>query len=270
MSASFTFHPDRPLHILAIDTSTDTLSLAVGIWPAGSALTGAPAQIWQHMGAGAAQSSGTLIPAAFTLLNQAQLTVSALDVIAFGAGPGSFTGLRTACSVAQGLALGAHLPVLPVSTLLCVAEDWRLRYAASRNISEQTVWSLLDARMDEVYLAAWRWKPLLHNHHRISHWQAIGQPWLCKPEHISHAPGFTPDAVCAGNVQDIYGSRLPVMVPSARPCATAMLHLAPALLQSGAAIDPALALPQYVRNKVAQTTAEREAARLAQTQPSGQ
>lgn len=250
--------------MLAIDTSTNTLSLAVGTWPAGPAPAGAPAQVWQHTGAGAAQSSGTLIPAALALLEQAGLSVRALDAIAFGAGPGSFTGLRTACSVAQGLALGAQLPVLPVSTLLCVAEDWRLRQPGC--IPEgQTIWSLLDARMDEVYLAAWQWQPLRHSGSLLSHWQPLDQPWLVKPEQITSVPGFAPDTPCAGNVQDIYGTRLPMAVHQARPCATAMLHLAPALLQAGAAIDPALALPHYVRNKVAQTTTEREATR--QTQP---
>src|SRR4051794_16897671 len=101
--------------ILAFDTSTETLSIA---------LTDGR-QTWQHTGAGGAKASAALIPAVLALLAEAGLRLAELDAIAFGAGPGSFTGLRTACSVAQGLAFGADVPVLPVDTLLAVAEEAR-------------------------------------------------------------------------------------------------------------------------------------------------
>ena len=101
---------------LAFDTSTDRLSIAVTDG----------ARVWQHSGAGGAQASSTLIPAILALLAEAGLQLGELDAIAFGRGPGSFTGLRTACAVAQGLAFGARqgagMPVLPIDTLMAVAE----------------------------------------------------------------------------------------------------------------------------------------------------
>ncbi len=126
------------LNLLALDTSTDQLSVAV---------QRADGQRFAHTGAGGAQASATLIPAVQALLAQAGLSLSDLRAIAFGRGPGSFTGLRTACSVAQGLAWGAGVPVLPIDTLLAVAEAARSAHGATH------VLALLDARMNEVYAA---------------------------------------------------------------------------------------------------------------------
>ena len=100
----------RTLRLLALDTSTEVLSVALGQHE-GAALR----HVRQHTGAGAAQSSAALIPAVLRLLSEAGWQLADLQAIVFGAGPGSFTGLRTACAVAQGLALGANVPVLPVN-----------------------------------------------------------------------------------------------------------------------------------------------------------
>jgi tRNA threonylcarbamoyladenosine biosynthesis protein TsaB len=98
---------------------------------------------------GGAQASTTLVPAILGLMAQAGLRFPELNAIVFGRGPGSFTGLRTACSVAQGLGLGAGegTPLLPVDTLLAVAEDARHRHGVRQVVA------MLDARMDEIYLA---------------------------------------------------------------------------------------------------------------------
>ena len=103
------------MRVLAFDTSTDTLSVAVQHG----------AQVLEHSGPGGAQASTTLIPAIRALLAQAGLTFARLDAVVFGRGPGSFTGLRTACSVAQGLAYGAGVPVLPVNCLELEEEEIR-------------------------------------------------------------------------------------------------------------------------------------------------
>ena len=228
------------MNLLAFDTSTDALSIAVC----------KGAQVWQHIGAGGAQASSTLIPAIMALMSQAGLRFEDLNAIAFGKGPGSFTGLRTACSVAQGLALGAGVPVLPVDTLLAVAEEARFHIDGDKPLR---VMSLLDARMDEVYAACYEFDG--------SVWTQHGDYGLCKPEELrqSTAPGAVWQI--AGNAHAVYGTRLPMMAAApvhALPTATAMLRLAPALLASGYAVPGDQALPTYIRDKVAKTTLERQ------------
>ena len=227
------------MNLLAFDTSTETLSVALA-WTVGG-----QAQEARQESEGGREASATLIPTVQALLAQAGLELGQLQAIAFGRGPGSFTGLRTACAVAQGLALGAQLPVLPVDTLMAVAEDARARHGCTQ------VLAALDARMGEVYACAYR--------HGADGWQALGEVTLGAPESLVLLPGF----VLAGNVQVAYGARLPAPAFPARPCADALLRLAPALLAAGQALPADQALPLYVRDKVAQTTAEREAAKAA-------
>ncbi len=253
MQNSLTWSPDQPLHLLAIDTSTSTLSLGVARWAAHSTTP----HLFLHQGAGAAQSSGSMIPAIQDLLTQAELSLSDLHAIVFGAGPGSFTGLRTACAVAQGLALSANLPVLPVNTLMAVAQDWHTHHQALKE--DGVVWSLIDARMQEMYAGSWR----LQHFQGWPSWHEAHPACLVAPNHLEALPELHQASCRAGNVTAEYGDVLPWSVDPAMPTAAAMLQLAPALLLQGQAIDPALALPYYVRNKVAQTTAERAAAAAA-------
>jgi tRNA threonylcarbamoyladenosine biosynthesis protein TsaB len=262
---------------LAFDTSTDRLSIAVtdGV------------RVWQHSGAGGAQASSTLIPAILGLLAEAGLQLGDLDAIAFGRGPGSFTGLRTACAVAQGLAFGARngagMPVLPIDTLMAVAEETRFQVrghphpsplpegegareenAASANTLRVT--ALLDARMDEMYVQGYEFNSGM--------WMQTMGCELIRPENLAdyllREPG---SQLLAGNVFEVYAQRLPVaLAPIAHlhalPTATALLRLAPALAAAGQCVDASLALPLYVRDKVAFTTEERAASKaLAATQP---
>ena len=226
------------MKLLAFDTSTEVLSVALSDGD----------RLWQHTGPGAAQASSTLIPAILDLLAQAGLQLAELDALVFGRGPGSFTGLRTACSVAQGLALGAKLPVLPLDTLLAVAEEARFRYQPGVDTLQLT--ALLDARMDEMYVQRFAWA--------AGAWTALDSCTLHRPENF--LPGAA-DTLLAGNVFKVYAGRLPAW-PSpqnleALPTAGAMLRLAPALLAAGHGVDAADALPLYVRDKVALTTEER-------------
>src|SRR5437763_14596303 len=110
--------------LLAFDTATERMSIALN----------ARGKTWTREGDGGAQASATLIPAILALLAQAGVALRELDAIAFGRGPGAFTGLRTACSVAQGLAFGANKPVLAIDTLLAVAEDARAGHNAPGSV----------------------------------------------------------------------------------------------------------------------------------------
>lgn len=200
-----------------------------------------------QQGEGGAKASATLIPLIHALLARGGVTLSQLDAIVFGRGPGSFTGLRTACSVAQGLAFGAGVPVLPVDTLMAVAQHALVTGGASKVVA------LLDARMDEVYCAAYA--------HDGAHWRQAGGFTVGPPESVIVPEGWT----LAGNAFAAYGKRLPTAVPrvDALPSAQAMLMLAPGLILAAGAVPADRALPLYIRDKVAQTTQEREAARAA-------
>jgi tRNA threonylcarbamoyladenosine biosynthesis protein TsaB len=224
--------------LLAFDTSTEIMSVAVA--------RGAHAPVLSHEGAGGAQASATLIPAALALLQQAGVQLADLDAIVFGRGPGSFTGLRTACAVAQGLGFGAGVPVLAVDTLLAVAED------ARHSAGVERVLAVLDARMDEVYCAAYAFDG--------GEWRTRQEPALVRPEDLVLPPGYA----IAGNAGQAYAGRLPAAaaVVEARPQATALLRLAPAQLAAGRAQPAAQALPLYIRDKVAQTSEERAARKV--------
>ncbi|ROR20265.1 tRNA threonylcarbamoyladenosine biosynthesis protein TsaB [Comamonas sp. BIGb0124] len=254
------------MKFLALETSTDTLSVALGAMATAPGSAGpTPVVLGHYSGAGGAQSSATLLPAISQLLADAGWRLDELDAIVFGAGPGSFTGLRTACSVAQGLALGAGLRVIPVDTLMCVAEEARYQYTLSHPGESpcSRVAAAMDARMDEIYLGVFEWPAGLSSP-STGLPAARGEAGLAAPEALD----LPADTLVAGNARAVFGERLPAATRAlpfvhCLPTATALLRLAPALLQRGDAVDPALAMPRYVRDKVAKTTAERLAERQA-------
>ncbi|CAM2192826.1 tRNA threonylcarbamoyladenosine biosynthesis protein TsaB [Paraburkholderia kururiensis] len=244
--------------LLAIDTSTEFCSVALLCSAGDTSGATAPAapRIWMRHEATGAVSSTRLLPAIRELFDEAGFVLSDCGAIAFGAGPGSFTGLRTATGVAQGLAFGLGVPVVPVGTLLACAEAARLA-----DPSVTRVLAALDARMDEVYWADFAWDG------EQQEWRTIQAASLDAPAHLS-----IPDVpfTLAGNAAAAFGERLPAAahaqrvdgdaVPHARAVATAALRA----LRAGRTVRPDEAAPEYVRNKVAQTVAERLAARSAQ------
>ena len=240
-------NPSKPLKFLAFDTSTDRLSVAVtdGV------------RVWQHSSPGGALASTTLIPAILGLLADSNMALGDMDAVVFGRGPGSFSGLRTACAVAQGLAFGANqgagIAVLPVDTLMAVAEEARFQQhgTAVGGAKPITITALLDARMDEMYVQSYEFSS--------GRCRLVGDCKLIRPENLVPEPLTQ---LLAGNVFGVYAGRLPAELAKltcvdALPTATALLRLAPALAAAGQCIDAAQALPLYVRDKVAQTTVER-------------
>ncbi len=239
------------MKLLAFDTSTELISIAVTRHIDGQT------RLWQHSGVGGAQASSTLIPIIETLMAEADLRFEELDAIVFGRGPGSFTGLRTACAVAQGLGFGAGVPLLPVDTLLAVAEEARAQQAPQQQ--NLRLLALLDARMGELYAAPYVYTQGL--------WVQQADFSLLQPEQLR----LDDAQALAGNVFAAYAERLslPPTLPcwQALPTAAALLRLAPALLAAGNAVAAADALPRYIRDKVAQTTAERTAAKASPPPP---
>jgi len=210
-------------------------------------------------------------------LEEMGLALNDLDALVLGRGPGSFTGLRTACAVIQGLAYGTRgarhpdgMPVLAVDTLMAVAEDARCRWVEQPDQLQRgplTITALLDARMDEMYAATYVFPDPLCAEARLQ-----GGPWLTRPEDLGGVLSVdAASGLWAGNVFDVYGARLPD-TPAQRvlawPTAEALLRLAPALLAQGLAGPAASAQPLYVRDKVAQTTEERtQLSKAALTSP---
>lgn len=232
--------------VLAFDTSTETLAVALA---AGGRVVG-------HVEPGGPRASAALLPAVGRLLGAAGLPMAALDAIAFGRGPGAFTGLRTSCAVAQGLGLGLGRPLLPLDSLLLVAEDARAQTGAGDPFE---VGVAMDARMDEVYAGRYRWVG--------GAWRTITAPALYTLPALAAAWQDAPPCV-AGSALAAFGARLPLpaavqRVPAEADRAAALGRLALAAWASGAAIDAADALPLYLRDKVALTTDERAAVREA-------
>jgi len=174
------------------------------------------------------------------------MKLAKLDGIAFGAGPGSFTGVRIACGVAQGLALGANLPVIGVSTLQALAQD------AGHN----KIITALDARMAEVYHAAYEI--------RDGEWHTLSEPSLCLPQSAPPVEGDRWFGVGSGFsahgdlLRARYAENLAAINEKAVPLASAIVRLAVPLFEAGKGMDAAAALPLYLRDKVALKTSERQ------------
>ena len=232
------------VRLLAIDTATDQLAVAVV----------ADERDFCAQEAGGARASQRLLPLVFELLQAAGLQAAQLNAVAFGRGPGAFTGLRTATSVAQGLALGIGCPVLPIDSLMIVAEEARVHHGVNE------LWVAMDARMDEVYAGAYR--------HADEHWHVPHEGALMTLPALHAAWQLRPPLAVAGSALAAFGERL--QCAGARCLddvgadrAAALARLARSAWARGEAVDAAQALPLYLRDKVALTTAERVAARAS-------
>jgi tRNA threonylcarbamoyladenosine biosynthesis protein TsaB len=214
-------------------------------------------------GPGPSSHSQLLLPMVDRLLAEAGVPLSALDAIAFGAGPGSFTGLRIACGVAQGLALAIDRPVVPVDSLSSMA------WASGR----ADVIACLDARMGEVYVAACRIRR--PGPHAIDATiEQVVAPTVCAPDAVPVPPGDGWSG--CGNGFALHGpalrARLPRLVAidaDAMPDARSVAVLGALGLRAGRALDAALAAPLYVRDKVALDAHEQAALRAGAARARG-
>jgi tRNA threonylcarbamoyladenosine biosynthesis protein TsaB len=177
------------------------------------------------------------------VLSEAGLEVSQLDAIAFARGPGSFTGLRIACGVTQGIAFAVELPVVPVSTLVALAQG------AYRTSGHENVIAAIDARMGEVYWGLFQLSQgglmEARSEEQVS---ALGDIALAQGDDlwVGVGSGWGTAAVASAHIQ----GRLCAVEPRLLPDARDILSLARALYSQGAYVPAAQALPTYLRNKV--------------------
>jgi tRNA threonylcarbamoyladenosine biosynthesis protein TsaB len=197
---------------------------------------------------GGSAASRRLIADALELLAHAGLRIEALDGLAATVGPGAFTGLRTACAVTQGLAFALERPVLPLDSLMLVAED-----ALQQGQIDGELWVAMDARMQEVYAASY---------------VLVDDQW-----HVREAPAlYTLDALAArwqrlapaavaGSAIEAFGAALPCAdlrcIPRQQDRGRALASLVRRRWPAAPRVDAARLLPLYLRDKVALTTDER-------------
>jgi tRNA threonylcarbamoyladenosine biosynthesis protein TsaB len=221
------------MKVLGLETSTEHCSIA--LWQDGQVVSRTELADQRH--------SEILLPMIDALLKEQGCRLRDMDGLAFGAGPGSFTGVRIAASVAQGLSLGAGIPVMPVCTLEALAEASGLDRVAAA----------LDARLDEVYFAAYE--------KQDAAWKTVIPPCLSAIADLPPLPGTGWSGVGTGfSVLEGELARhllLKDVQPDQVPDASAIVVLGARMLMSGAGLDPADAQPIYLRDKVALTIEER-------------
>lgn len=230
-----------PVTLLAIDTATEVCSVAIAMGD----------RVLERVEAVGQSHSERVLPMVHELLESAGQSLSRCDAIAFGAGPGAFTGLRIACGIAQGLAFGVGRPAIAVGNLAAVALAARAAMPGTRRTLVA-----IDARMQEVY-----WALYAMDGHIPS--ELAGPALAPAHELIDICRRYAPDAV-AGNALLAFpgvAARLEcALAPDARASAASIATLAVGLFAAGGAVPAALAAPIYVRDRVALTISERRAA----------
>lgn len=224
------------MKILALDTSTEYCSLA--LWLEGTIVSKEVLAGQKH--------TELLLPMLRKMLAESGLALTQLDGFAFGAGPGSFTGLRIACGIVQGLAFATDRPVIGISTLEAMAQ----KTGASH------VMTAIDARMGEIYYAAYI--------HTVDGWSTAQTPILCLPQHIPQVAGEGCWVGCGSGfdqhyklLADLNRDRLCRIVQGCYPHAQEIAQLAAPQLTKGLGVAAEDAAPVYIRNKVALKENER-------------
>lgn len=224
------------MNIIALDTSTEYCSLA--LWLNNELISKEVLAGQRH--------SELLLPMLHTMLAEASVTLNQIGGIAFGAGPGSFTGLRIACGVVQGLAFSQNIPVIGISTLEALAQQ----------ADAPKVLAALDARMGELYFAA-------YEKTATGGWTSIHAPLLCQPEAAPAVEGAGWTGCGSGfdlyhaDLSQHYSNNLQQIMPDCYPHAREIAQLAVIKFAKGEGKAAEEALPVYIRNKVALKESER-------------
>jgi tRNA threonylcarbamoyladenosine biosynthesis protein TsaB len=223
------------LNLLAVETSTELCSVAL--------LRGPDLFVEEVLAHN--RHSEVLVGMVRKVLSRSHLAPAQMDAFAFGQGPGSFTGLRIACGIVQGMAYAANRPVVPVPSLLALAEQ----------SNERRVIAAFDARMNEAYLAAYA--------RNGDGWDEVIAPRLADSQALPPLPGRSWAATGSGFdrhpwLRDAYGSSVAMRLEGDLPRAGAIARLAARTFARGSAVPAERAAPLYLRDKVAFTTEERQ------------
>lgn len=236
------------MKLLALDTATERCSVA--LWIDGAVVVRDTVIPRGH--------AELILPMVDAVLSECSLSLRDLDALAYGRGPGAFTGVRLAIALAQGIALALDRPVVPVSTLAALA----MRAKRGARAPTSRVIAAIDARMGELYSAAFRIEdsaPIAISGERVSSPEAIELPdddtrWL------GVGTGF---AAADGALRRHLDKRLLAVDATALPHAADVAHLAAAAFARGDALPPERLEPAYLRDHVALTLAEQQARRAA-------
>jgi tRNA threonylcarbamoyladenosine biosynthesis protein TsaB len=222
--------------ILAIETATEACSAALLISEQGK-----DEQIISRFQLAPREHTKLILPMLDDVLNEANITLDKVDAIAFGRGPGAFTGLRIAAGVAQGIALSVEKPVIPVSTLAALALQARLH----EDYDNQTIVAALDARMQEVYWGCFKSQELLGE-------ERVTKPQLMRDDLAE----ISSNILAIGNGWDVYHNELSTkditLITDVLPSAQYIAQLALDLFRQGKYVDAELAQPVYIRDNVAE------------------
>jgi tRNA threonylcarbamoyladenosine biosynthesis protein TsaB len=220
------------MRLLAIETATEACSAAVHV----------DGRVFSRFELAPQRHAELILPMCEAVLADAGLTLGELDLLAFGRGPGAFTGVRIATGVIQGIALGTGLQVIGISSLAALAQS------VVRNHSAEAVFAAIDARMGEIYCASFRTRAGLIEPEGIERVVPAGDVAPLPPGHWCGAgTGF---ATYAPELREGLGTHLGDIFADAYPHAEDVLTLALAANARGEAVDAARALPVYLRDRV--------------------
>ena len=222
------------VNLLAVETSTELCSVALL----------RSGELFVEEALAENRHSEMLVPMIRRVLERSRLGARQMDAFGFGQGPGSFTGLRIACGIVQGLAFATARPVVPVPTLLALAEQ----------SNESRVIAALDARMGEAYVAAYA--------RNGDDWDEVIAPRLCDAAGLPPLPGRRWAATGSGFdrhawLRDAYRESVEMRFEGDLPRAGAVARIAARRIGRGAGVPAEKAAPLYLRDKVALTTEER-------------